>query len=160
VVGAATAATVSAGDEWVRSLPDAFGPADALAALDRALDYARGAVLAVADQFHGTLPPPPWPAPPSLVKARDDASAMRDGFEVLTRKSPRVRWPLKLGKVGPALQRTGAKLYAEVAALQGRVDKLPKLDPKALLPSAAAALLSSPWVVLGLLYLLTRESSS
>lgn len=108
----------------------------------------------MADQFHGTLPPPPWPAPPSLVKARDDVSALRDGFEVLARKSPQVRWPLKIGKVGPRLQALGGKLYDEVAALQGRVAKLPALDPKALLPSAANALLSSPLVVIGLLWFL------
>jgi hypothetical protein len=156
VVGAAATATATAKEAWVKSLADALGPGDGLAACQRALDEARAAVLEVADRFNGTLPPPPWPAGPALVKARQDVETLRDGFEVWAKKAPQVRWPLKTGKVGPQLQAYGSRLYDEVAKLQNKADALPKLDPKALIPSAGLALLSSPLVVLGVIYLLFR----
>jgi hypothetical protein len=109
-----------------------FGPAEAAAAAARAIDEARASVRAVkmsivltGDRFHGTVPPPPWPAPPELVKAIEKMEIVRDGFEVFARRVPQARWPKQFdaklairGKVGPALIATGDRLYYELGRFE------------------------------------------
>lgn len=55
--------------EWVASIPDEISPREGLVFIATALDDAKQATNEIRDAFKGTIPPPPWPQPPELVKA-------------------------------------------------------------------------------------------
>src|SRR5258708_19024341 len=113
---------------WIASIPNVFTPADGMAAADKVIAEAFDEIRAVKLSFGGTLPPPPWPAPPELVQAIDRVTGFRDGFEVFSRKAVHARWPKQTGKVGPAFIRAGEQLYYELGRFEARAAKVKSGD--------------------------------
>lgn len=140
---------------WINSMPKEVSPTQGRALADFALADARATVLAVADQYHGTLPPPPWPAPPELVAQRRRVQAIRDGFETLERRAPNVHL---LPAVTESLRREGTVLYdrlVELARKSAAAPRLPDLlklipDPRRLV---AGGLPIVALVVVGIYFL-------
>jgi hypothetical protein len=104
-------------EEWWAAIPDPAKAGDGEKAAAAAIDDARAAVRAVAFAYHGTLPPPPWPAHPELVSAIDDMEKVRDFAAVVARRTPDAFWP-KDGPVGKTIEAKGRELFAQVAILK------------------------------------------
>lgn len=141
--------------EWLASIPDELTAREALVFVEQALQDAAAATKQVAARFQGTVPPPPWPQHPELVKA---IAAMEGGRLMLMQginlgygdqKQP------KSGATGIRLQTAGRQLYAEIARMQQRGAELPKAAnvPELLARAGAAAAKTSigGWVTLGVL---------
>lgn len=133
---------------WMAKLPSELTAGSAHAAAVNALGESSAVVRWVADQFKGTTPPPPWPAPPGLVQARARVATMRDGLAVFARV-PSARM---LPKVRAALVREVEALYRQNGALLKRFHALPTLKnpldllwifPWWVVPIAALYLLSN-----------------
>jgi len=133
--------------EWRAKLPPKLTAETGRAAAAAALVESNAVVRWVADQFHGTNPPPPWPAHPALVQARNRVIAMRDGLAVFARVPAAPMKP----KVLDTLVREVEALYRQNGALLKRFRELPALKN----PLDLASLL--PWWVLPIaaLYLLS-----
>lgn len=141
-------------DRWVAAIPTSFGPAAGQKAAAAVYDDARAAVRRIADTYHGTVPPPPWPATPALLAAMKRIRTMRDGFAALQRQGASAqRWARDSGKVGPALVREGRAVYDELGRFVEKEASRPRLAD--IIPDW-----SPGWIVVaGLaLWALSRES--
>lgn len=155
--------------DWLASIPETFTAREGADAAERALKFSKKAVRDVAFSYSGTLPPPPWPAHPDLIKAQDNLQKIADFFEVVDEKGGRIGKPVTFAKesatvkTGPVLIRYGGDLFREVAKLQewngksATLDDMLKLVPRpgtilfglsvsTLLLAAAAAYVTSPTV--------------
>jgi hypothetical protein len=153
-------AIIAARAKWLASIPAKVSATEGRDLADVALTDARTAVLAVVDQYHGTLPPPPWPMPPEMVRQRDRVRTVRDGYSAIARKEPP---PVNfLPKVRANLVTEGGKLYDQAAELVKTVAKAPKLpDLLRLIPDPRKLIMGLPpaLVVLGLWYVFGRKGS-
>lgn len=153
-------AIATARAKWIESVPASVTAIQGRDLADVALTDARTAVLAVVDQYHGTLPPPPWPMPDAMVRQRDRLRAIRDGFGVLARRAPETT--VVKAAVAASLKREGIALYDQAAELAGKVSKAPKLpDLLKLVPDPRKLIMGLPpaLVVLGLWYVFGRKGS-
>lgn len=142
--------------EWLAHVGPIVTPQEVAELADVALADARAVILAVTDRYHGTLPPPPWPAPPELVAQRKRVQAIRDGAGALVGRAPSVAL---LPAVAASLKREGAALYDRAAELAAASDRAPKLpDLLKLIPDPRRAFQALPvlLVVVGIYYLETR----
>lgn len=101
---------------WAAGVPPTFTPTLGATIAARALSDARAAVDDVARSFAGTVPPPPWPAGPALVKAMDTMDGARIAFERIAMVASPPTYA-RTDKVGVALLRAGSDLYSETAKL-------------------------------------------
>jgi hypothetical protein len=115
---------------WVAKLPATLTPADLPALADAAVTDARAAVGWVRDSFQGTLPPPPWPASPEIIAARDRVLAARDAAEVIHRRAERAHFKDE-ARIRVAFLRDVQSLYREAATLIDKVAELPKVPSTA-----------------------------
>lgn len=120
--------------EWVAAIPDRFTAHQGYQYADDAIRFAKKRIRDVAWSYSGTLPPPPWPAHPALVKALDDMGKVRDFFEVVDEKLKGTGKEASFDKTsttvrtGPTLVKYGETLYREVAQLQDWNARAPTLD--------------------------------
>lgn len=122
---------------WLASIPDPFGPSEGLAAATAALDDSAAVVDEVRARFHGTLPPPPWPATPELVQAREAMLGAKTFFQRINDAAPESRWR-KGDKAGIGLVKGGTALFTETAKLEDAAAKAPDLPSLVkLLPSSS-----------------------
>jgi|SRR6185369_8136760 len=136
--------------EWLSHVGPTLTAQEVADLADVALADARAIVLAVADRFHGTLPPPPWPAPPELVAQRKRVQAIRDGAAAVAGHSPSVAL---LPAVADSLKREGAALYDRADALAGAAATAPTLpdllklipDPRRLVVGLPVLLILAAW---------------
>lgn len=123
--------------EWLAQLPATITPRQGLVFIAQAIADAKEATDQVLAEYHGgTLPPPPWPQPPELVRAIE---ALQGG-QLLLQKA------IELGhgddaepQTGPHAVRLingGRQLYAAIALMQ-RQRREAKIDPRTL-PAKAA----------------------
>jgi hypothetical protein len=125
---------VIAPTEWAVSLPNPATARQGADALTRALEDAHATIREVADRFHGTVPPPPWPADPALVAAIDKAQKMAEGLDALARQTSDLKWHAG-SKPYDAARAAGVEVLAKAAALKARADALPEAaDPATLIP--------------------------
>ena len=80
---------------------------------------ARSRVLAVADRFHGTLPPPPWPEHEALTRARARLATVERGLQAIADRAPDA--PLSM-KARTTIERGVADVRRELAVLEGRAE--------------------------------------
>lgn len=122
------AAVADAGEKWAAAIPATFTPAQGVAAAAAAYNDARAVIRSIASSFHGTIPLPPWPAPPELQAAMKRIRTIHDGLQVFAERTPTQTWPRDSGKVGPALVREGRAVYAEADKLTREAAARPRLD--------------------------------
>lgn len=146
--------------KWLASVPDILPPELGRDLADAALADARAVVLSVADRYHGTVPPPPWPATPALIAARKRVQISRDGFDVMVRSGAKGNIKI-LPAVVARLRRDGAALYDAAAELVKTADTAPTLkDALKKLPDPRSLILGLPmWVVAVGAYFLDRRAS-
>lgn len=144
--------------EWVASIPVEVSPREGIALINVALADAKEATAkVVADYKGGTLPPPPWPQPPELVKAID---ALEGGLKMLN-------WAVSMGYGDTKEPHTGAHavrlinggrmLYAGIEKMEKdhregvvNVENIPKLAQRAalaVLPTGVGGLLAIGFVL-------------
>jgi hypothetical protein len=134
--------------EWAVTLPDPATAREGADALTRALTDTHDTIREIAMRFSGTLPPPPWPADPELVKAIDRVQVMADGMDVLARKAPEQKWhsgskPYDLAKAA------AQDMLAKAAALRARADKLPAASDPATFAAKLARKAAAPVLRVG-----------
>jgi hypothetical protein len=123
------AAVEDPGQLWVESIPDEFSAGDGHEIAQRAVTEAEKTIRDVAFNYHGTIPPPPWPAHPELVKALDDMRLARDFFAIVEERKPDTKFP-KVSttiKTGPTLVMKGKELYKQLEELKSRSYNAPTL---------------------------------
>lgn len=103
--------------EWAASVPATFTASQGRQLLEQALSDAHDAIQAVRDQFHGTVPPPPWPVPPSLQQAIDAADGGRVFFQRFETDGKGATPYARTSGNGVRLLRAGTTLYTEAAKL-------------------------------------------
>ena len=94
--------------------------AEALATTEAALADERRRVLTVADAFHGTIPPPPWPKHAELVAAEDKVRILRDGLRTIADRKPTAT---VTPQVTDAVDRSVAQLNGELDVLDARFSR-------------------------------------
>lgn len=122
--------------EWVASIPAEITARDALTLIDTAVSDAKTATDEIVARFSGTLPPPPWPRHPELVKA---VEALEGGKLLLMRIINDLgHGEVKRGRNDPqvaALVKAGQALYREIGVMQKNMQGIKAED----LPALAAA---------------------
>lgn len=128
--------------DWLASIPETFTAREGYEAADRAVRFAERAIRDVTYQYHGTLPPPPWPAHPELQDALAKMKRIREFFNIVEEKLRGTGKEAKFPKVsteiktGPTLTKYGRTLFVEVGKLQGwaahsaNLDDLLKVIPR------------------------------
>ena len=141
---------MSAYAEWLRRVPNPLTARSGVIAASEALADADDVIWRVKNAYSGTVPPPPWPAHPALVAARERVETIYDGMGAIEDRAPDVRLADKLRA---ALVREAETLYRESAVLarEGLAPSSPIALAKAL-PNLTGL------VVLGVLYLALRDS--
>lgn len=81
---------------------------------------ARARVIAVADLFHGTLPPPPWPQHEALTAARARLATVERGLQAIADRAPGA--PLA-PKARATIERVVGQVRHELTVLEGRAAK-------------------------------------
>lgn len=113
-------------EEWLSAIPSAEELTIPRAhGLCRSLlsEY-RGTTNAIAYAHHGTIPPPPWPAPPSMVAARDEFRKLADGLEVFANKGVQRFGHPFTEKLRARMVELGGKLWDEINGLQARWEQV------------------------------------
>lgn len=138
--------------EWALSIADPATARQLADALTQALDEAHRVVREVADRFQGTTPPPPWPAPPELVRAIEVAKGHAEGLDVIDKASPEQKWHSG-SKAYDTARAAGVDVLSKAAALAGQVDKLPTVKKAAdLIPNLGKSLFEGStlkWLAIG-----------
>lgn len=141
--------------EWMAQIPAEVSARDGLVFIQMALNDAKEATDQILQRYSGgTLPPPPWPQHPELVKA---VEALQGGLLLLNQAIAAGYGDKKEPKGGPlALRLTngGRALYREVARMQEAMKGIKIEDVPGLLANAAKKAAATPiggWVTVGLL---------
>lgn len=136
---------------FLASAPGTVTPQTGRALCNGVLADAADATRTVADAFKGTVPPPPWPAGPELVAARERVGKLRDGFAVLADRGVTTLAPAAAVTLALEVRSSGDALYKEALALlekaEAAADPLTTMVP----PSVAANWL--PLALIGALLL-------
>lgn len=113
-------------EEWLSTIPSAeeLTIPRAHAICRAVLSEYRGTTNAIAYAHHGTIPPPPWPAPPSMVKARDEFKKLADGLEVFANRGVQKFGHPFTEKLHARIIELGGKLWDEINALEARWEAL------------------------------------
>lgn len=140
---------------WVSSVPIPLTPKSGFDAANLALQDARKIYLYVWDHWRGkTVPPPPWPAHPELVRARKKVRVIRDVLKVIHNKAPNAKLKPAVRK---ALVREGSELYRQSKELVRRLEQN-TIKPEDLVPTLAGAV--PWWVWAGAAYYFLRPKRS
>jgi uncharacterized membrane protein YccC len=110
---------------WPNVLPVELTAARAVELTAAALADARARINGVADLFHGTVPPPPWPMNPALAEARRRMTVARDGLQAIANRAPNA--PIS-AKAAATLRRLGADLERELRGLEKRAAESPRAE--------------------------------
>jgi hypothetical protein len=111
--------------QWIAQIPAAEDLTidEALRVGKLVLADARGLVDSIFYSHHGTVPPPPWPAPPSMVMARKEVEKITDGIAVFASKGVHRFKPDFTAKLRERLIETGSRLWDETDTLQAKWEK-------------------------------------
>ena len=112
--------------KWMSSVPDTFNATDAHTATTAALKEARDRVDAIRDKYHGTVPPPPWPADAATVKAIEQMEGAHDFFSRIEATKVPQKWT-KTSKAWTALSRAGVELFELLDELDEKSRNAPTL---------------------------------
>jgi hypothetical protein len=112
---------------WLASVPDTFTAPQARDAAVAALKESRERIGAVRDKYNGTLPPPPWPARPELVKAVEAMEGARAFFGRIADSGVASTWTKASSKAWTALARAGSELFGELDRLDAASENAPTL---------------------------------
>ncbi len=141
--------------EWMAAIPAEVSARDGLLYIQMAIDDAKEATDQILAAYPGgTLPPPPWPQHPELVKAIE---ALEGGKLLLNQAIAAGYGDKKEPKGGPLATRLtngGRALYREVARMQAAMKGIKVEDLPGLLANAAKKAAATPvggWVTVCLL---------
>lgn len=107
--------------EWLAQLPGEMTPRQGLVHIQGPLDDAKEATAAIVAQYKGgTLPPPPWPMHPELVKAIDTL----EGGQLMLKQAIALGYgdhaEPKNGAHAARLIKGGEAVYREIGVMQRR----------------------------------------
>ena len=148
--------------EWVAQIPERITPRAALALVETGLADAKQATDEIVARYSsGTLPPPPWPQHPELVKVIE---ALQGGKVLLGKLVTIGRGDESYPANHPqaiALRNGGQRLYAEIATMQKnmegvKVEDVPRLVAEAA-KRAASMTIGGPLAIALVLWLLKDE---
>lgn len=110
---------MSTKEEWLAQIPPVENLTidEALRVARIPLADARGLVDSIFYSYHGTVPPPPWPAPPAMVRSRKELEKITQGLEVFQSKNVHRFLPDFTGKLRERIIEKGSDLWDETDKL-------------------------------------------
>ena len=109
-------------DEWIAQIPatEDLTIDEALRVASVPLRDSKALVDSIFFSYHGTVPPPPWPAPPSMVAARREVTKLTEGLETLQKKNVHRFNPDFTAKLRGRILETGSGLWDETDRLEAK----------------------------------------